>query len=131
MGALVVQLLLLVGASTSLRFVDVDRVHVVFQGAILETGGYMTCEDGRPAILLAARAPDLEATLAHELAHAADCLDDGSLNGSLLPPDATLARPSAHCLADRVEFYACWAVEQGAPVDAAVLAEPVSISLGD
>ena len=127
MGALLLQLLLLVGGATNFRFVDVERVHVAFQGSILATGGYTTCEAGRAAVTLAARAPEIEETLAHELAHAADCLDDGELNGSPLPRGATLARPIAHCLADRIEFYACWAVEQGrGHASAAVLADPVS-----
>ena len=127
MAALLLQLLLLVGAGTSLRFVDAERVHVAFRGSILATGGYMTCDAGRAMVTLAARAPEIEETLAHELAHAADCIDDGVLNGSPLPPGATLARPIAHCLADRAEFYACWAVEQGrVTTGAAVLAGPVS-----
>jgi hypothetical protein len=124
---LLLQLLLLVGAATSFRFVDADRVHVSFQGSVLATGGYMTCEAGRAELTLAARAPDVEATLAHELAHAADCIDDGELNGSPLPPGATLASPIAHCLANHAEFYACWVVEQGRGLSsAAVLADPVS-----
>lgn len=129
MAALLVQLLVLVGASTSFRFLDAELVNVSFQGSILATGGYMTCEAGRPVITLAARAPELEATLAHELAHAADCLDDGVLNGSPLPTGASLARPTAHCLADAVEFYACWAVEQGSAPGVG-LAEPASTSSG-
>ena len=127
MAALLLQLLLLVGAATSFRFVDADRLHVAFQGSLLATGGYMTCEAGRAQVTLAARAPGIQETLAHELAHAADCIDDGELNGSPLPRGATLASPMAHCLADRIEFYACWAVEQGrGHTGAAVLVDPAS-----
>ena len=87
----------------------------------------MTCDAGRARLTIATRGPEIEETLAHELAHAADCIDDGELNGSPLPPGATLVRPIAHCLADRSELYACWAVEQGrVPTHAAVLADPVS-----
>jgi hypothetical protein len=129
MGALLAQLLLLVGMNASFTFVDAERVHVPFQGALLATGGYMTCTDGFSEITLATRAPEIEATLAHELAHAADCLDDGELNGSPLPEGATLRQPISHCLADRVEFYACWAVEQGvAPSRVVVLGEAVAVS---
>jgi hypothetical protein len=131
MGALLSQLLLLVSMSTTFAFVDAERVHVPFQGALLATGGYMTCTEGYAEITLATRAPEIEATLAHELAHAADCLDDGALNGSPLPEGATLARPIAHCLADRVEFYACWVVEQGSLPQAAVVGEPASMFSGE
>ena len=132
MAALLLQLLLLVGGATSIRFVDADRVHVAFQGSILATGGYMTCDARRAEVTVAARAPEIEETLAHELAHAVDCIDDRVLNGSPLPSGATLSRPIAHCLADRVEFYACWAVEQGRGQSrTAVLTDPVSTSAVD
>jgi hypothetical protein len=129
MGALVMQLFVLVASATAFRFVDAEHVSVPFQGYTLVTGGYMTCEAGRPEITLAARTPGFEVTLAHELAHAVDCLDDGEMNGSPLPADATLARPLTHCLANRAEFYACWTVEQGVSSHTtAVLAEPAAFS---
>lgn len=113
MAAVVVELLALVSSLTTFRFVDAPLVSVPFQGALLETTGYTTCDrTGRPAITLAARADRLDATLVHELAHARDCLDNGSIDGSLLPSDAVLLRPISHCTANRAEFYACWVTEQ-------------------
>lgn len=112
MGAAIIELLLLVGAATSFRFVSGPTLEVPFGGYTIATTGYALCEDRRPSITLASSAPTIEATLLHELAHARDCLDDGEINGSLLSPGATLRRPSGHCLANRAEFYACWVTEQ-------------------
>ena len=112
MGAAIVELLLLVGAVTSFRFVSAPTLEVPFGGHTIATTGYALCENGRPSITLAASAPTIEATLLHELAHARDCLDDGEINGSLLPPGAALRRPSGHCVANLAEFYACWVTEQ-------------------
>ncbi len=125
MGAAIVELLLLVGALTTFRFVDAKTIEVPFGGATLLTTGYALCERGRPVIALATRAPTLEATLLHELAHAEDCLDDGAINGSLLPLGASLRYPSGHCVANRAEFYACWVTEQARPaLEASAVASP-------
>lgn len=112
MGAAITELLLLVGALTSFRFVSGSTLEVPFGGYTIATTGYALCENRRPSITLAVGAPTIEATLLHELAHARDCLDDGEINGSLLPAGAALLRPSGHCVANRAEFYACWVTEQ-------------------
>lgn len=115
MAVAVVELLVLVSTLTTFRFEDAAVVPVPFRGQILLTTGYTMCsEQGRPAITLATRAASLEPTLVHELAHARDCLDNGIVDGSLLPADAILRLPSAHCTANRAEFYACWVTEQAA-----------------
>lgn len=113
MAATLVEFLALVASLTTFRFVDAPLVAVPFQGATLQTTGYSTCDGtGRPTITLAARADRLDATLVHELAHARDCLDNGLIDGSLLPADAVLERPISHCTANRAEMYACWVTEQ-------------------
>jgi hypothetical protein len=116
----IAELLLFLGTLISYRFVDASVIEVPYGGATLLTTGYALCENRRPTVALAVRAPTLEETLLHELAHARDCLDDGAINGSLLEDGTVLLRPSAHCLAARAEFYACWVTEQaGAPSEAA------------
>ncbi|MCC6236892.1 MAG: hypothetical protein IT299_04875 [Dehalococcoidia bacterium] len=112
MGAAITELLLLVGALTSFRFVSGPTLEVPFGGNTIQTTGYALCENRRPSITLALSAPTIEVTLLHELAHARDCLDDGTINGSLLPAGATLRQPSGHCVANRAELYACWVTEQ-------------------
>ncbi len=112
MGAAITQLLILVGSLTTFRFVSGPTLEVPFGGYTIETTGYALCENRRPSITLASSAPSIEATVLHELAHAQDCLDDGEINGSLLPAGAALRYPSGHCVANRAEFYACWVTEQ-------------------
>ncbi len=112
MGAAITELLLLVGALTSFRFVSAPTLEVPFGGYTIETTGYALCENRRPSITLAVSAATIEATLLHELAHARDCLDNGAIDGSLLPDGAALRWPSGHCLANRAELYACWVTEQ-------------------
>lgn len=121
--------MLLVGSLTSFRFVDGPLLEVPFMGAPLRTTGFTTCSElGRPTITLARGAPTIEATLVHELAHARDCLDNGVIDGSPLPVDGRLERPSAHCTVNRAEFYACWVTEQAghASTSDAHLEAPVS-----
>lgn len=62
--------------------------------------------DGRPELYLS---PDVTLdTVIHELAHAYDCLDDGTLNGS--PMTRPAERPSLvsdYCWQSDAEWYAC------------------------
>ena len=50
----------------------------------------------------------------------------------LLEEGAALLRPSAHCLASRAEFYACWVTERAAPPSetAAIVDPPASHAAG-
>lgn len=131
MATALVELLVLVSTLTTFRFEDAALIPVPFRGQTLLTTGYTECnEQGRPSITLAARAATLESTLVHELAHARDCLDNGVVDGSLLPPAAVLLVPSAHCTANRAEFYACWVTEQAA-LTAKPSALPGAVAPGD
>lgn len=114
MLALIAQLVLLVGVSTSFRLVDGASLPVLFQGRLVHTAAYTLCVEGRPEITVAREARDLETVVAHELAHALDCLDDGVINGSPLPVGAVLLDRNAHCTANPGEYYACWLVETAA-----------------
>ena len=87
----------------SVRFTDL-------YGSERTAMGALACERGRPPELWLSRSADL-ATVAHELAHALDCLDDGALNGSPRPqPHARPAWASDYCWSSPVEWYACAAV---------------------
>lgn len=108
-------LLLLVGSATTFHILPGAMLEVPPGGAHAgyRTTGYATCDAGRPSIHLAGGAASLPETLAHELAHAADCLDDGAFNGSPLPASAVLRSSHPHCLENAAERYACWVVESG------------------
>ncbi len=68
------------------------------------------CPHGAPVVWLSPSATLAE--LDHELAHAVDCLDDGTMNGSPGParPASRPAWASDFCWDSPVEWYACLVV---------------------
>jgi hypothetical protein len=83
-------------------------------GASREAPAALECREGRPILHLA---PGVDApTLAHELAHAYDCADDGRMNASPIGGARPPERPewaSTYCWNTDAEWYACWAVHTG------------------
>lgn len=72
--------------------------HVEGDGAY----GWLECRDGKADLLVWNGDAGV---LTHEALHAADCLDDGSVNGSLLPYQPTSTDPAhewvAYCFVDK------------------------------
>jgi hypothetical protein len=77
----------------------------------------LECRRGGEPVLYLSPGVHIE-TLAHELAHAYDCADDGKLNGSPIRGLRPLERPawaSDYCWNTVAEWYACWVVRSGSP----------------
>ncbi len=74
--------------------------------------GYVVCwPGGRSEVHLPRTAPFT--TYLHELAHAYDCLDDGEMNGSPLPPSSSFVGEHRQCTLNQVQRYACYVEEVG------------------
>ena len=75
----------------------------------------LECRRGGESVLYLSPSVNIE-TLAHELAHAYDCADDGKLNASPIRGLRPLERPawaSDYCWNTDAEWYACWVVYSG------------------
>jgi hypothetical protein len=97
----------LAGAGVVVHEVEGPVHFVDLYGEERHAPGALSCQPGRPPELWISNDADLE-VLAHELAHAYDCLDDGELNGSPAPRPAQ--RPtwvSDYCWSSDAEWYAC------------------------
>jgi len=68
--------------------------------------GAVDCIDGHAIVWLSATAS--ESTVAHELAHVYDCVDNGVLDGSpSVRPDTQPVWASDYCWQHPVEWHAC------------------------
>ncbi len=74
--------------------------------------GYVVCwPSGRSEVHLPRTASFT--TYLHELAHAYDCIDDGALNGSPLPPQSEFVGEHRQCTLNEAQRYACYVEETG------------------
>lgn len=117
---LVTALWVLVGPQLSVRQLDGPVRFTDLYGAERQATAALECRRGGQPVLYLAPGIDLP-TLAHELAHAHDCADDGKLNASPIQGARPAQRPawvSDYCWNTDAEWYACWVVRSG-KIDAA------------
>ena len=109
---LLVWLWLLVSPQLTVQQLDGPVYFTDLYGSERVAEAALGCAEGRPQLWLS---PDYSAeTLAHELAHAYDCLDNGAMDGS--PAGRPAGRPAwapDYCWQNDAEWYACWSVREG------------------
>jgi hypothetical protein len=122
---LVTALWLLVGPQLTVQHLDGPVRFTDLYGAARHAPAALECRGRGNAVLYLGPAVDAR-TLAHELAHAHDCADDGKLNASPIRGARPAQRPawvSDYCWNTDAEWYACWVVHSG-QVDVAPAEEP-------
>jgi len=87
-------LLAVLGHQSQLRVSIIDapvtEIHTTYGETVESSGayGWVDCVDGEVTVLVHNGNPG---TFLHEALHASDCVDDGTVNGSLLPHPPTEA----------------------------------------
>ena len=112
---LVTALFALVGPQLSVQYLDRPVRFTDLYGAERQTTAALECRRSGQPVLYVGPGVDL-LTLAHELAHAHDCADDGKLNASPIGGARPAQRPtwaSDYCWKSDAEWYACWVVHSG------------------